>query len=212
MWQVCIGHLMLARLSGRQNSINEAPIWKATQDVDGETSEHWRTCWGLHQNHLWGYSAGLHHSALLGWSSGLTHTCLGRDWTQGPGEASHKGKSLATLPHLAPVAPSSQRHPSLCPLPPLSSLSLPGHWPASLCLSPISEHIWGVVLISSINTEFTQKTLNLEQSWPRRHCREWGVHKRDTDVKNRLLDSVGEGEGGMIWENSIETYIWPYVK
>ena len=33
--------------------------------------------------------------------------------------------------------------------------------------------------------------------------------KRDTDVKNRLLDSVGEGEGegGMIWENGIETYI-----
>ena len=29
--------------------------------------------------------------------------------------------------------------------------------------------------------------------------------KRDTDVKNRLLDSVGEGEGEMIWENSTET-------
>ena len=29
--------------------------------------------------------------------------------------------------------------------------------------------------------------------------------KRETDVKNRLLDSVPEGEGGMIWENSIET-------
>ena len=29
--------------------------------------------------------------------------------------------------------------------------------------------------------------------------------KRDTDVLNRLLDSVGEGEGGMIWENDIET-------
>ena len=28
--------------------------------------------------------------------------------------------------------------------------------------------------------------------------------KRDTDVKNRLLGSVGEGEGGMIWENGIE--------
>ena len=26
--------------------------------------------------------------------------------------------------------------------------------------------------------------------------------KRDTDVKNRMLDSVGEGEGEMIWENS----------
>ena len=36
--------------------------------------------------------------------------------------------------------------------------------------------------------------------------------KRDTDVKNRLLDSMGEGEGGMIWENSIETCILPYVK
>ena len=28
--------------------------------------------------------------------------------------------------------------------------------------------------------------------------------KRDTEIKNRLLDSVGEGEGKMIWENSIE--------
>ena len=31
--------------------------------------------------------------------------------------------------------------------------------------------------------------------------------KRDTDVLNSLLDSVGEGEGGMILENGIETYI-----
>ena len=37
-------------------------------------------------------------------------------------------------------------------------------------------------------------------------------NKRDTDTKNRLLDSVGEDEGEMIWENSIETYILPYVK
>ena len=36
--------------------------------------------------------------------------------------------------------------------------------------------------------------------------------KRDTDIKNRLWDSVGEGKGGMIWENSIETCILPYVK
>ena len=36
--------------------------------------------------------------------------------------------------------------------------------------------------------------------------------KRDTDVKNRLLDSVGEGEGGMIWETSTETHILLYVK
>ena len=36
--------------------------------------------------------------------------------------------------------------------------------------------------------------------------------KRDTDVKNRLLDSVGEGEGGMIRENGLETCIISYKK
>ena len=36
--------------------------------------------------------------------------------------------------------------------------------------------------------------------------------KRNTDVKNRLWDSVGEGEGEMIWEISIETGTLPYVK
>ena len=30
---------------------------------------------------------------------------------------------------------------------------------------------------------------------------------RDTDVQSRLLDSEGEGEGGMIWENGTETCI-----
>ena len=36
--------------------------------------------------------------------------------------------------------------------------------------------------------------------------------KRDTDVQNRLLDSVGEGKGGMFRENSIETCILSIVK
>ena len=31
--------------------------------------------------------------------------------------------------------------------------------------------------------------------------------KRDTDVQNSLLVSVGEGEGGMIWGNVMETCI-----
>ena len=35
--------------------------------------------------------------------------------------------------------------------------------------------------------------------------------KRHRD-KEQSLDSVGEGEGGVIWENSTETYILPYVK
>ena len=36
--------------------------------------------------------------------------------------------------------------------------------------------------------------------------------KRDTDGKNRLLDSPEKGEGGMIWEDSIGACILPYVK
>ena len=36
--------------------------------------------------------------------------------------------------------------------------------------------------------------------------------KRDTDVKNSLLDSVGEGEGGMIGENGAEICIISYMK
>ena len=36
--------------------------------------------------------------------------------------------------------------------------------------------------------------------------------KKDTDLYNSLLDSVGEGEGGMFQENSIETCILSRVK
>ena len=36
--------------------------------------------------------------------------------------------------------------------------------------------------------------------------------RRDTEIKNRFLDSVGEGKGGMIWENSIEICIISYMK
>ena len=38
------------------------------------------------------------------------------------------------------------------------------------------------------------------------------MQNRDTDVQNRLLDSVGEGEGGMFRENSIETCVLSRVK
>ena len=36
--------------------------------------------------------------------------------------------------------------------------------------------------------------------------------KIDIDLQNRLLDSVGEGEGGMFRENSIETSILSRMK
>ena len=35
---------------------------------------------------------------------------------------------------------------------------------------------------------------------------------REGKDEDDLLDSVGEGEGGMIWENSTETCILSYVK
>ena len=38
------------------------------------------------------------------------------------------------------------------------------------------------------------------------------ARQQETDIKNRLLDFVGEGKSGMIWENSIETCIFPCVK
>ena len=37
-------------------------------------------------------------------------------------------------------------------------------------------------------------------------------NKIDTNIKNRLLDSVGEGEVGMILENSTETCTLSYLK
>ena len=38
------------------------------------------------------------------------------------------------------------------------------------------------------------------------------LRRRDTNVSNSLMDSVGEGEGGKIWENDIETCKIPYKK
>ena len=35
---------------------------------------------------------------------------------------------------------------------------------------------------------------------------------KETQMYRSLLDSVGEGEGGMIWENGIETCIISYMK
>ena len=32
----------------------------------------------------------------------------------------------------------------------------------------------------------------------------------ETDIEDRLVDTVGVGEGGMNWKSSIETYTLPY--
>ena len=38
------------------------------------------------------------------------------------------------------------------------------------------------------------------------------ARQQERQMYRSLLDSVGEGEGGMIWENGIETCILSYVK
>ena len=38
------------------------------------------------------------------------------------------------------------------------------------------------------------------------------ARQQETQMYRTVLDSVGEGEGGMIWENGIETCIISYVK
>ena len=49
---------------------------------------------------------------------------------------------------------------------------------------------------------------NLENGMDDPTCRA----AKETHVTNRLLDYVGEGKGGMIWENNIETHTLPYLK
>ena len=74
------------------------------------------------------------------------------------------------------------------------------------------EHIW----VSSIEVDETgacyTEWSKSERETPIQHInayiwnleRWWWPYmqdsKRDTDVKNRLLDSMGKDEGGMIWE------------
>lgn len=37
-------------------------------------------------------------------------------------------------------------------------------------------------------------------------------NSEDADKENKLVETTVEGEGGMSWESSIETYTLPYVK
>ena len=63
-----------------------------------------------------------------------------------------------------------------------------------------------------IQSEISQKENDKYCIWNLERWYQWSYTQGDTDVKNRLLDSVGEGEGGMIWENSTETCKLPCVK
>ena len=73
-----------------------------------------------------------------------------------------------------------------------------------MCQIPISLSIppslLPLVSISLFSTSGSVSALKISSS------------QRDTDVQNRLLDSVGEGEGGMFQENRIETCILSRVR
>ena len=94
--------------------------------------------------------------------------------------------------------------------------------------SAIKNNEFESVLMKWIKLQFYPLTLQSEVSQQEKHQHSilthiYGIQKggnddpicktaRDTDVKNRLLKFVGEGEDGMIRENSTETCVLPYVK
>ena len=87
--------------------------------------------------------------------------------------------------------------------------------------SAIKSNTYESILIRLVNlepiiwSEVSQKeekinacTWNLERWYQQSYVQ---GKKWDTDITNKHLDSMGE-EGGMIWENSSETYTLQYVK
>ena len=92
------------------------------------------------------------------------------------------------------------------------------HIPNGILLSYKKEHTWvssnEVAGPRSYYTEWSKSERERQilcinaYIWNLERWYQWSQvqdSKGDTDVKNRLLDSVGEGEGEMIWENCIET-------
>ena len=109
------------------------------------------------------------------------------------------------------------------------SLVMPSSYPWGGCVTAhylaIRKNAFTSVLMRWINLEpivqgeVSQNETNIliinTYTWNLKRWYWWSYTQEriwDTDMKNRLLNSVGEGEGRMIWENSTETYILPYVK
>ena len=99
------------------------------------------------------------------------------------------------------------------------------HIHRGILFSYIKQHIWvssnevdepGASYREWNKSERKRQTLYINAyTWNLERWYQWSYmlgSKGDTGIKNRLLDSVGGGEGGIIWENSVETCTLPYAK
>ena len=99
-----------------------------------------------------------------------------------------------------------------------------GHIYNEILLNYKKEHIW--VSSNEVDepranyTEWSKSERERQTSyiniyiWNLERWYQWSCMqgtKENTDIKNKLLDTVREG-GGMTWENSIETYTLSYIK
>ena len=78
--------------------------------------------------------------------------------------------------------------------------------------SEVDEHITCYIDWSSQKEENKYNNTNI---WNLEKWYRWTYFQgrnRDADIENRLVGTVGEGEGGTNWESSIETYTLPYGK
>ena len=81
------------------------------------------------------------------------------------------------------------------------------------CLeNPMDRGVWWATLhrVSKSQTRLKrQHTWNLEDGTDKSYLQS---SRGDADIKNGLMVTVWEWEGGMVWESCIETYALPYVK
>ena len=94
----------------------------------------------------------------------------------------------------------------------------PTQYPSSVyhtTLSLLTPHIYSLQMQSTVTVAVTGWTMSLRKPYWALTSRMW-PHLETGSLMWLLrwspLDSVGEGEGGMIWETGTETCILPYVK
>ena len=94
------------------------------------------------------------------------------------------------------------------------------HTHNGILLSYKKEHIWVSYEVDEPRAYYTEwNKSERERQIPYINAYVWSLErwywwsymqssKGDTDIKNRLLDSVGEGEGGMIWEKALKHILY----